>query len=130
MSGSDLIHVPCRHSVKDVVVRLKTQLKARDIPLIAEFDHKANAVGVGSVMPEATVLVFGNPAVGTRLMLEAPTLALDLPLRILIREEGDKRFLTYRDSRALAREHGLDEANEIVDKLNGLLRSLTESVCS
>ena len=130
MSGSDLIHVPCRHSVKDAVVRLKTQLKARDIPLFAEFDHKANADGAGLAMPEATVLVFGNPAVGTKLMLEASTLALDLPLRILVREEGDKRFLTYRDSRALAREHGLDEENEIVGKLNGLLQSLAESVCS
>ena len=68
MSGSDLIHVPCRHSVKDAVVRLKTQLKARDIPLFAEFDHKANAVGAGLAMPEATVLVFGNPAVGTKLI--------------------------------------------------------------
>lgn len=76
------------------------------------------------------MLVFGNPAVGTKLMLEASTLALDLPLRILVREEGDKRFLTYRDSRALAREHGLDEENEIVGKLNGLLQSLAESVCS
>ena len=109
MSGSDLIHVPCRHSVKDAVVRLETQLKARDIPLFAEFDHKANAVGAGLAMPEATVLVFGNPAVGTKLMLEASTLALDLPLRILAREEGDKRLLTYRDSRASGRERGLDE---------------------
>ena len=51
-------------------------------------------------------------------------------MRILVREEGDKRFLTYRDSRALAREHGLDEENEIVGKLNGLLQSLADSVCS
>lgn len=130
MSGNDLVHVPCRHSVKDAVVRLKTQLQARGIPLFAEFDHKANAVGAGLQMPEATVLVFGNPAVGTKLMLLSPSLALDLPLRILAWEDGEKRFLTYRDVKALAREHGLEEDNEIVGKLNGLLQSLTESVCS
>lgn len=130
MPGNDLIHVPCRHSVRDTVVRLKTQLKARDIPVFAEFDHKANAVTAGLQMPEATVLVFGNPAVGTRLMLEAPTLALDLPLRILVWEDGDKRWLSYHDATSLARQHGIAEENEIVGKLNGLLQSLTESVCS
>lgn len=130
MPGNDLINVPCRHSVKDAVVRLRTQLKARDIPVFAEFDHKANAVGAGLQMPEATVLVFGNPAVGTKLMLQAPSLALDLPLRILVWEDGDKRWLSYHDAASLARQHGIDPENEIVGKLNGLLQSLTESVCS
>lgn len=129
MSKNDLRHTPCPHSVKDTVVRLKTQLKARDIPLFAEYDHRANAEGAGLTMPEATVLVFGSPAVGTRLMQEAPTLALDLPLRLLVHEDGGDCFLTYRDSRALIREHGLED-DPLADKLNALLESLIESVCS
>lgn len=127
MPKNDLRQVPCGHTVKDIVTRLKTQLKARDIPVFAEFDHKAGAVGTS--LPETTVLVFGSPAVGTRLMREAPTLALDLPLRLLIREEGDGCLLTYRDSGALFREHGLDD-DSMAEKLNALLESLIESVCS
>lgn len=131
MSESAHDDIVCRCSglsVAEAVNLLKKQLHERNIPLFAEFDHKANAVGAGMDMPGATVLVFGNPAVGTGLMLKAPSLALDLPLRILIREEKAGCCLSYRDVRALAREHGLDEQDDIVRKLNGLLHTLVQSV--
>lgn len=128
MSDNTFIHTPCRRPVGEAVQLLKEQLRERNIPLFAEFDHKANAIGAGLDMPGATVLVFGNPAVGTKLMLKAPSLALDLPLRVLIREEGEGCCLSYRDARALAREHGLDGADDIVGKLNGLLQALVHSV--
>ena len=130
MNGRDLVHVPCRHSVKDAVVRLKTQLQARELPLIAEIDCKARAAEAGLTVPESTVVVFGAPAQSYRLIDEAPELALDLHLRILIRDTKEQRVLIYRDSRALAREHGLDEEHEMIAKLNALLQSLTESICA
>ncbi|MCH5277237.1 MAG: DUF302 domain-containing protein [Desulfovibrionaceae bacterium] len=58
-------------------------------------------------MPEATVLVFGSPAVGAKLMRAAPALAPDLPLRLPVHEDGHGRRFTCRDSGALIREHGL-----------------------
>ncbi len=127
-SFNDIVCHYSRHSVVEAVNLLKEQLRERSIPLFAEFDHKGNAEGAGMDMPGATVLVFGNPAVGTKLMLKAPSLALDLPLRILVREEKGGSCLSYRDSRALAREHGLGEHDEIVEKLNALLQALVQSV--
>lgn len=128
MSGNMFIHAECRRPVGEAVRLLKARLSEKNIPLFAEFDHKVNAEGVGMDMPGATVVVFGNPAVGTRLMLKAPSLALDLPLRILVREEGGGCRLSCRDACALAREHGLDEHDETVGKLNELLRELLRSV--
>ena len=113
----------------DEAVRvLKARLSGKNIPLFAEFDHKLNAESVGMDMPGATVLVFGNPALGTGLMLKAPSLALDLPLRILVREEGGGCRLSCRDACALAREHGLDEHDETVGRLNALLRELLQGI--
>ena len=119
MSGNMFMHAECRRSVGETVRLLKASLSEKNIPLFAEFDHKLNAEGVGMDMPGATVLVFGNPAVGTRLMLKAPS---------LVREEGGGCRLSCRDACALAREHGLDEHDETVGKLNALLRELLQSV--
>lgn len=80
MSGNMFIHAECRCSVDEAVRVLKARLSGKNIPLFAEFDHKLNAEGVGMDMPGATVLVFGNPALGTGLMLKAPSLALDLAI--------------------------------------------------
>ena len=59
---------------------------------------------------------------------DAPSLALDLPLRILVREEGGGCRLSCRDACALAREHGLDEHDETVGRLNALLRELLQGI--
>src|SRR4051812_10903549 len=67
--------------------RLEATLRAKGIDVFAKIDHAAAATGVGLSMPPTVVLVFGSPRGGTPLMLEQPLLALDLPLRVLVRED-------------------------------------------
>ena len=71
-------------------------------------DHRAAARSVGLDLPPTTVVVYGNPKGGTPLMLAAPDFALELPLRVLVREDQQGRvYVTYNPSTALEGKHGL-----------------------
>lgn len=72
-----------QEDLETVWKRLLSAIESAKIPVFSIVDHKQNAVEAGLDMTGARVITFGNPAVGTALMLEAPEAALDLPLRIL-----------------------------------------------
>lgn len=123
--GSDngLVYLPSQHSVDDTVQRLQSLLREKNINLFAIVDHSAEAVKVGLQMRPTKLLIFGNPKGGTPLMQAAPSVAIDLPLKALVWEDGDgKVWLTYNDPAYLQRRHGFPEeliAN--LSPLNGLL---------
>ena len=87
----------------EVVHRLREVIDQRGLTLFAEIDHAQNARDAGLSMPPTRVLIFGSAKAGTPLMLAAPDIALELPLRVLVREEPDGRVaLVYRDPTELA----------------------------
>jgi uncharacterized protein (DUF302 family) len=71
------------------LARLKAAIEGAGMTVFAAIDHAAGAASVGLAMPPTTVLLYGNPKGGTPLMLAAPQVALDLPLRVLVREDAD-----------------------------------------
>lgn len=71
------------------VEKVKSILQAKNVRLFTVVDHSGEARNVGLKMPDTKLLIFGNPAGGTPAMLAAPTLALDLPLKILVREDSE-----------------------------------------
>ncbi|MGJ3523803.1 DUF302 domain-containing protein [Nitratidesulfovibrio sp. D1] len=123
-----LVHVACRGTVPEVWERLLGVLDGMGVPVFCTVDHAANAEGAGLRMPGTRVVTFGNPAVGTLLMLEAPSIALDLPLRMLVREAGDVTMLSYARPEALAVRHGIDPAFAPVGKVSAFMAGLAESV--
>lgn len=76
------------HDVPTTVARLQEDLKKRNIPLFAVFDHGRNAREAGLDMPPSQVVVFGSPQVGTHLMLQNPGVAAELPLRIAVWQDS------------------------------------------
>jgi uncharacterized protein (DUF302 family) len=91
------------------LARLEDALLARPVVVFARIDHQANATAAGLSMPPATVLVFGAARAGTSLMLAAPRLALDLPLRILVRADPDGSVtVAHHDPTALVVGAGLN----------------------
>ena len=102
-----LIHLPSQHSVDDIVQRLETFLNEKNIKLFAVVDHSGEAEKAGLQMHPTKLLIFGNPKGGTSVMQEAPTVAIDLPLKALVWQDGDgKVWLTYNDPAYLQRRHG------------------------
>jgi uncharacterized protein (DUF302 family) len=90
------------------VDRLKAILRSKEIHLFALIDHSGEAEKVGMKMPPTKLLIFGNPKGGTPLMLAAPSIALDLPLKILVSEDArGKVSLSYNSLEYLKERHGL-----------------------
>jgi uncharacterized protein (DUF302 family) len=96
------------HSVDETVDRLKSVLQSRSITLFGLIDHSGEAEKVGMKMPPTKRLIFGNPKTGTPVMLAARSIALDLPLKILIREDDQGRvWVSCNGSTYLLERHGV-----------------------
>jgi len=105
--SNGIIDTLSNHSVDETVEKLKGILQAKGIALFALVDHSGEAQKVGMKMPPTKLLIFGNPKGGTPLMLAAPTVAIDLPLKILVREDAQgKVWVSYNSPAYLQERHG------------------------
>jgi len=103
-----IIDQPSSHSVDDTVARLESILQAKQVTLFALVDHSGEAAKVGLTMRPTKLLIFGSPKAGTPLMLAAPSIAIDLPLKIVVWEDGQgKVWLSYNSPEYLKERHGL-----------------------
>ena len=110
--------------VTETVTRLKEALKQREIPLFAEFDHARAAADNGLELRPTTVLVFGNPKVGTGLMQADQSISLELPLRISVWEdEAGSTWLAFPRLKGMAGEYGLAQ-HTVIPKMQELMESL------
>ena len=96
------------HSVEETVDRLKGILQSKGVALFAMIDHSGEAQKVGMKMPPTKLLIFGSPKAGTPLMLAAPSVAIDLPLKILVWEDAQgKVWVSYNSPEYLQERHGI-----------------------
>jgi len=109
-SGKGIIDRPSNHPVDQTVDRLKTILQSKGVTLFALVDHSGEAEKVGMKMPPTKLLIFGSPKAGTPLMLATPSIAIDLPLKILVWEDGEGRvWISYNSPEYLRDRHSLPE---------------------
>ncbi len=87
-ADNGIISTPSNHSVDEIVEKLRGILQSKGITLFALVDHSGEAAKVGLKMPPTKLLIFGNPKGGTPLMLASPSIAIDLPLKILVAEDA------------------------------------------
>ncbi len=114
------------HSVDDTVARLVTLLESRGVKVFAVIDQQAEARAVGLELRETVLVVFGNPAAGTGVMVAAPLSALDLPLKVLVwADPGQGSSVSYTAPTTLAARYGLtDEARAPLDVIDALTDAL------
>jgi CubicO group peptidase (beta-lactamase class C family)/uncharacterized protein (DUF302 family) len=99
-----------KYGPAETIARIKSNLAAAKVPVFATFDHAANAEGVGEKLRPTTVIVFGNPKVGTKLMLDEQSIGLDLPLRVLVwQDEIGRTWIGYPDLDMLAARYGIND---------------------
>jgi uncharacterized protein (DUF302 family) len=107
---------PSKHSVEQTVEALTALLKSKGIAIFALIDHSGEAEKVGLKMRPTKLVIFGNPKAGTPLMLASPSSAIDLPLKILVWEDGQgKVWLSYNSPEYLRERHGL--AQELMQSI-------------
>jgi uncharacterized protein (DUF302 family) len=105
-----IIAIPSNHSVDETVDRLKSTLQAKGVMIFGLVDHSGEAGKAGLKMPPTKLLIFGNPKAGTPLMLAAPSIAIDLPLKILVAESsGGKVWVSYNSPEYLKERHELPD---------------------
>ena len=127
--GTFLKTVQSQNSQEASVAKLKNLIKKQELTLFETIDHKANATAVKMDLKPETVVVFGNPKMGTVLMNCNPSIGLDLPLRILVSTnyEGITSF-TYTNPEYWSLKHNIKDKNclKIINKATMALADLTE----
>jgi uncharacterized protein (DUF302 family) len=109
-ADNGIVSKPSNHSVDQTVENLKNILQSKGITIFALIDHSGEAEKVGMKMPPTKLLIFGSPKAGTPFMLAAPSIAIDLPLKILVWEDGQgKVWLSYNSPEYLMKRHGVPQ---------------------
>ena len=110
-TGNGIVRKPGSHSVDDTVGRLRAILQSKGVTLFAVVDHSGEAEKAGLKMPNTKLLIFGSPKAGTPLMLAAPSVAIDLPLKILVSEDEHGRvWVSYNSPGYLKSRHNFPAA--------------------
>ena len=108
--NNGIVDLPSNHSVDETVERVQNILQTKGITLFALIDHSGEAEKVGMKMRPTKLLIFGSPKAGTPLMLAVPSIAIDLPLKILVWEDAKgKVWLSYNSSEYLAERYDLPQ---------------------
>ena len=111
-----LVRIASRYSVDETLKRLLLAFHEKGLQPFGLIDHSGEAGKAGLHMLNTKVLIFGSPKAGTPLMLAAPSLAIDLPLKVLIAEDGGgKVSVTYNSPEYLQQRHGFPP--DLIDNL-------------
>jgi uncharacterized protein (DUF302 family) len=126
-----LVTIPSAHDVPTTVERFVRAADEKGLNVFTQIDHAAGAKSAGLELPPTTLVVFGNPKLGTRLMQCGHSVAIDLPLKVLVWQDADGRVaLSYNDPAWLGERHGLSGCEEPLAAMEkaiaGLAKNATE----
>src|ERR1051325_7825693 len=122
MSTEGLRVVPSLHDAAVTQARLEAAATRHGMTIFARIDHGAAAEKVGLELRPTVVVVFGNPKAGTPSMRRTPTLAIDLPLKVLIwQDDKDATWLAYNEPGWLFHRHGItdDDSSDVMNDVLG-----------
>lgn len=112
------------------VASVKKMLARSDMKVFSEIDHAAAAKDQGLHLNPTLLLIFGNPAVGTDLMKYDPSLAIDLPLKVIVYQDESKRvWIQAQDFRGM-KDKGGKETVEILNRMEKMLHKLVLEAAS
>ncbi len=118
MDETDIVTKLSPRPVAETVSKLTGMISAKGMKLFDVIDQSAEARQVGLTLRETTLVVFGSPVAGTPVMAAAPLAALDLPLKVLVWDDGGQPKVTYTAPEALAARYGL--SSDLTAKLAGI----------
>ncbi len=112
-------------SVDQTVGKIEELLRAKGVKLFALVDHSGEAKSAGLEMRPTKLLIFGNPKGGTPLMVAVPSVAIDLPLKILVAEDAAGQvWISYNSPEYLRTRHGFPaELMQNISVVEGLAKT-------
>jgi uncharacterized protein (DUF302 family) len=117
-----MISVKSEHTVAVTADRLEKILLSKGMTVFKRIDHAAGAQKVGKTLRPTELVIFGNPKVGTPLMLCSQSVAIDLPQKALIwQDEAGQVWFSYNDPAYLALRHNIQGCDAVLKKIAGAL---------
>jgi uncharacterized protein (DUF302 family) len=122
------VELPSKHSFEDTIGRLENTVQAKGLTIFARIHFSDDAAKAGLKMNPTALIVFGNPKAGTPLMIAAPSLAIDFPLKILVsQDDGGKVWVSYNSPEYLRDRHHIP--SDLLKNIAGIV-PIAESVAN
>ena len=126
VNESGIVQVASENSFEETFKRLESTVASKGLTIFARIDFSGDAGRVGLKMNPTRMLVFGSPKAGTPVMVASPSLALDLPLKVLVSQyNGGKVLLSYNSPEYLKERHNIPE--ELLKNISGIV-SIVDSI--
>ncbi len=124
-TNKGLIIMQSNHSVKQTADRFEAIAKDKGVTVFTRIDHQKNAMNADLSLRATEVIIFGNPKAGTPLMNCAPSVAIDLPQKVLISEDAaGKVALSYNNPNYLKARHNIKGCDKVISNISMLLSNL------
>jgi uncharacterized protein (DUF302 family) len=126
-----VVQVRSAYPIDETIARLKQDVASKGIRFFQEIDQSKLAAEAGVKLPRSTLLVFGNPPLGTLFLTSNPLSGLDWPVRLLVFEDAEgKVWAAYTDFGWIARRHGIRDRDVQFATATGVIASITGSVAA
>jgi uncharacterized protein (DUF302 family) len=127
--GDGIVRVKSRYPVEETVGRIKQDIAAKGIRLFSEIDQSGLAAEAGIRLRPSTLLVFGNPPLGTQFITSNPNAGLDWPVRLLVTQDDDGTvWAVYTDFSWIAKRHRIADRDAQFRKATEVVGSITSTV--
>ena len=124
--SNGIIKIKSKHTVTETIDKLEAVLNKKGMTIFKRVNHTAGAEKAGLKLRPTELLIFGNPKVGTPLMLCSQTAALDLPQKALVyKDESGQVWLAYNDPAYMAKRHSIQGCDAAVQKVTNALANFS-----
>ena len=122
--GKGLVSFESSYSVAETEKRLIHILKNKDFKIFTQIDHSKGAKAVNINLPETRVVIFGKPQIGSKLMQCSPSVAIDLPQKMLIWKDDNRVKLSFNSPKFLQKRHQMNGCETLLKRINGALNKI------
>ena len=129
-ADAQMITKPSGNDVKTTMDRLQAAVNKAGATVFARVDHAGGAAKVDMELQPMEVLIFGNPKLGTPIIQAAPQAGLDLPIKVLVWQDGDTVTIGYLDPQALKARYSAAGADKAFEMMAGALGKLTDAAAA
>lgn len=126
-----MVSIESHYSAKETANRFETIIKRKGLTLFSRIDHQNNAAGVDLDLRATEVIIFGNPKVGTPIMQCSQEAAIDLPQKVLIWEDENKKvWVSYNNPEYIKERHQIQGCDKAIIKISKVLSTLSMAAAS
>jgi uncharacterized protein (DUF302 family) len=129
MAENGLVKVKSAYSLDESVTRIKADIAAKGIMFFMAVDQSKLAADANIALRPSTLLIFGNPPLGTQFMTSNPESGLDWPVRLLVfQDAAGQVWAVYNDFGWIAARHGIKDCDAQFTMASTVIASITSSV--